>query len=129
MLGDVAGRVGLDEQVDVAAVLVGRDGRVGADDFLGLTWESGRDRDVLADGKAEDVGWAREGEAVAASNWWLASNDLLFLRPEDRILGPIEGMCIHGSVMRENSLLSEREFLESIGFEHLAGFCTAKVGG
>lgn len=57
VLGDVALRVRLDEEIEVARLLVARDGRVRADNLLlgavGLL-ESGADRDVLADGEAED---------------------------------------------------------------------------
>lgn len=70
MLADVARRVRLDEQVEVARLLVAADGRVGPDDLLvaavGLR-EDGADGDVLADGEAEDVGGAGEGEAVAVA--------------------------------------------------------------
>lgn len=69
MLGDVAGGVGLDEQVEVAFVVVGGDGRVGADDLFGLAvdGEGGAEGDVLADGEAEDVGGSGEGEAVSVA--------------------------------------------------------------
>ena len=67
MLGDVAGWVGFDEQIEVAVVFVRGDGCVGAYDFFGLVGDRGGDGHVLADWKAEDVRWAREGEAVAAA--------------------------------------------------------------
>ena len=63
VLGDVAGGVRFDEDIDVAAVFVGGDGRVGADDFLAV--DGGGEGDVLADGEAENVGREGEGEAVA----------------------------------------------------------------
>lgn len=63
VLGDIAGGVRLDEEVDMAAVFIGGDGRVGADDFFAV--DGGGEGDVLADGEAEDVGWAGEGETVA----------------------------------------------------------------
>lgn len=65
---DVARRVRLDEEVEVAGLLVAADGRVGPHDLLGAAvrlWEDGADADVLADGEAEDVRGAGEGEAVA----------------------------------------------------------------
>jgi hypothetical protein len=67
MLGDVAGGVRLDEQVEVALVVVRGDGSVRANDLLGLAvdGEGGAEGDVLADGEAEDVGGFGEGEAVA----------------------------------------------------------------
>ncbi len=68
MARDVARRVRLDEQVEVARLVVARDGRVGPDNLLeravGLR-EGGADGDVLADREAEDGGRCREGEAVA----------------------------------------------------------------
>ena len=63
MLGDVTGRVRLDEEVDVAVVFVGGDGRVRADDFFAA--DGGGEGDVLADGEAEDIGRAGEGKTVA----------------------------------------------------------------
>lgn len=70
MARDVARGVRFDEQVDAADVEVRRDGRVGADDFFGLAGDGGGDGDVLADGEAEDVGGAGEGEAVAVWVGW-----------------------------------------------------------
>lgn len=90
MLGDVAGRVRLDEQVEVALVLVGGDGRVAAHDFLGLAGDGGAERDVLADGEAEDVRGARELEAV------------------------------DGRVVREDRLLRELKVLELGRLQYLA---------
>jgi hypothetical protein len=75
VLADVASWVGFDEQVEVAGDLVAGDGRVGTDDLLFLygagvlgvgDGEDRGDRDVLPDWEAEDRGWCREGEAVAA---------------------------------------------------------------
>lgn len=71
VLADVARGVRLDEEVKVARLLVARDGRVRAHDFLVLTvglGQHGADGDVLADGEAEDVGRAGQGEAVAGEN-------------------------------------------------------------
>jgi hypothetical protein len=63
--GDVAGRVRLDEEVEVALVFIGGDGRVRADDFLGLAGDGSGEGDVLADWKAENVGFPGKLEAVA----------------------------------------------------------------
>lgn len=73
MLGDIAGGVGFDEQVEVALVVVGGDGGVGADDLFGLAvdGEGGTEGDVLADWEAEDVGGFGEGKAVAVGGMWL----------------------------------------------------------
>jgi hypothetical protein len=65
MLGDIASRVRLDEEVKVTLVFVRGDGSVRADDFFGLTSDGGAERDVLTDGEAEDVLFARELETVA----------------------------------------------------------------
>lgn len=68
VLADVTRGVRLDEQIEVPGLLIAGDGRVRAHNFLvfaaGLG-QHGADGDVLADGEAEDVGWAGEGEAVA----------------------------------------------------------------
>jgi hypothetical protein len=87
---DVAGRVALDEQVEVAGVDIGGDGGVGTDDlFVGdglglgvLDIEVGGDGDVLANGQAEDAVRGGQGEAV------------------------------DGGVVGEDGLFGEREFLE-----------------
>jgi hypothetical protein len=63
MLGDVARGVGFYEQVEVATVVIGGDGRVGADDFFAR--DRGGERDVLADGETKSVCGTWEGEAVA----------------------------------------------------------------
>lgn len=64
VFGDVAGGVRLDDEVDMALVFVRGDGRVRADDFLGLAGDRGGERNVLADGEAEDISWAGQLEAV-----------------------------------------------------------------
>ena len=50
VLADVAGGVRLDEEVEEAAVLVGGDRSIGADDFLAV--DGGSEGDVLTDGEA-----------------------------------------------------------------------------
>lgn len=72
MLGDVAGGVGFDQEVEVAGLVVAGDGGVRADDFFfdGVAvfvgyGEGGGDGDVLADGEAEDGFGVGEVEAVA----------------------------------------------------------------
>lgn len=68
VLGNVAGGVRLDEQVEVAGLVIARDRGVRADDFLGgAVWlgERGADGDVLAYGEAEGGGRGREKKAVA----------------------------------------------------------------
>jgi hypothetical protein len=64
VLGDVTLGVGLDEEVEVADFIVGGDGSVGADDLLGLAVNGSGERDVLADGQAEDIGGTGQSEAV-----------------------------------------------------------------
>jgi hypothetical protein len=64
VLGDVASGVGFDEQGEGTAVVVRRDGSVGADDFFAV--DGGGDRDVLADRKTEDRVFGGEIELVAA---------------------------------------------------------------
>jgi hypothetical protein len=105
MLGDVASRIGLDEEVEVALVFIGGDGRVRADDFLRLSGDGSGERNVLADREAEDVGFAWKLEPVTrrSARW------------------PFEGWgCIHGGVVRENSLLLELKLLEIGRLQYLA---------
>lgn len=68
VLGDVAGGVGLDQEVKVAGLVVARDGGVGAHDLLGGAiglGAVGADGDVLADGKAKNTLLGGEAEPVA----------------------------------------------------------------
>jgi hypothetical protein len=68
VLRDVALRVGLDEEVEVAGLVVAGDRSVGSYDLLGGPvglWAGSADGDVLADGEAEDGIWRGELEAVA----------------------------------------------------------------
>ena len=54
MLRDVAGGIGLDEEIEVAGLVVTRDGSVGSYNFfLGLIrlFQGGCNRDMLADGE------------------------------------------------------------------------------
>lgn len=64
ILGDVTLGVGLDEQIEVSGLIVGGDRGVRANNLLGLTGDSSGERDVLADGEAEDIGGTGEGETV-----------------------------------------------------------------
>lgn len=93
VLGDVTLRVGLDEQVKVACLVVRGDGGVGADNLLGLAGDGGGERDVLADGQAQDVGGAGQGKAV------------------------------DGDIVRDLVLLLEDEFLELGRVQDLARLC------
>lgn len=63
VLGDVASGVGLDQKGELAFVVVGGDGCVGAHDLLAI--DAGGDGNVLADWKAKDVVCAGEVETVA----------------------------------------------------------------
>lgn len=82
VLGDVTLGVGLDQQVKVSGFMVGGDGGVRADDFLGLAGNGGGEGDVLTDGQTEDIGGTGQREAV------------------------------DGDVVRDLGLLLEDEFLE-----------------
>lgn len=96
VLGDVALRVGLDEQVEVTGLMVGGDGGVRADDFLGLTGNGGSQGDVLADGQTEDISRTGQGEAV------------------------------DGDVVGDLGLLLEDEFLELGRVQDLARLCSGR---
>ena len=57
VLGDVSGRVGLDQKVDIARLVVARDGSVGTDNLLAAAIflsDVGSDGDVLTDGQTDD---------------------------------------------------------------------------
>lgn len=99
VLGNVARGVRLDEEINMALVFVRGDGSVGADDFLGLAGDSSSERNVLANGEAEDVGGAGQFEAV------------------------------DGSVVRENLFVLEFKLLELGGLKHLAGCWVGRLAG
>lgn len=71
VLGDVAGGVGLDEQVEVAGLVIARDGGIRANNLLagavGLG-DGGANRDVLTDRKTKDRGRGGELESVTNKN-------------------------------------------------------------
>jgi hypothetical protein len=98
---DVAGRVALDKQVEVAGVDIGGDGCVGTDDlFVGdglslrvLDIEVGSDRDVLADWQTEDAVRGGQSEAV------------------------------NGSVVGKDGLFGQRELLENGRIKDLLLLC------
>ena len=67
VLGDVTLRVGLDQEVDIAGLVVTGDGGVGSYDFLGAAIglrDISTNGDVLADGEAKDGSRGRELDAV-----------------------------------------------------------------
>jgi hypothetical protein len=110
VLGDVALGVGLDEEVEVAGLVVSGDGGVGADDFLGGAvglLDRGADGDVLADGEAEDRGLCGELESVAGgglagsvSGFW----DRIASRTEG--LGRLAGKFTHMATLWEMTVFS-----------------------
>jgi len=96
VLADVAGGVGLDEEVKVAGLVVAADRGVGADDILGAAvglGDGGANGDVLADGEAEYRVGRRQVEAV------------------------------DGDIVRDDRLFLELELLELVGLEDLFRFC------
>jgi len=98
VLADVAGGVRLDEQVEVARLVVAADRGVGADNLLGvavLLGDGGADGDVLADGEAEYRVRGRQVEAV------------------------------DGDIVGDDGLFLEFEFLEDVWLEDLFGFCAS----
>ena len=90
VLGDVALGVGLDQQVKVASLVVGGDGGIGADHLLGLTGNGGGERDVLADGKTQDVGGAGQGETVDTN---IVGDLVLLLEDEVLELGGVQDLA------------------------------------
>ena len=68
VLADIARGVRLDQKVEVARLVVTRDGRIRTYDLLGRAiglLDRSADRDVLADGESEDRVVSGKGEAVA----------------------------------------------------------------
>lgn len=65
VFGDVSRWVGFYEKVEIAGLVVARDGSIGANDFFAFNVSG--DRNMLADWKTEDRVWFREGKAVARS--------------------------------------------------------------
>lgn len=63
VLGDVPSGVGLDQEGELAFVVVRGDWRIGAHDFFAI--DVGSDTDVLADREAEDVIGPGKVETVA----------------------------------------------------------------
>jgi hypothetical protein len=91
VLRDVALRVGLDQEIKVAGLVITGDGGIRADDLLGSAIGLGKrsaNGDVLADGKAED--------RVAG--------------------GQLES--VNGDIVGDDGLLLELEFLERVGLQH-----------
>lgn len=118
VLGDVALRVGLDEEVEVSRLVVAGDGGVGADDFLGAAvglGKRGADGDVLADGESENGVARGKLEPVAAS--MLAKR-----RRRHNVRG--RGRDLHGDIVGNDSLLLELELLEYIRLEDLLDACS-----
>lgn len=116
VLGDVAGGVGLDEQVEVTWLVVARDRGVGAEEVLanGLALgvrcgEVRGDGDVLSDWEAEDRVGGWELEAVAVGEWLSVG----FLRTQNACRRDHS----HCDIVGNDGLLLQLEFLEGIGPE------------
>ena len=90
VLGDVTLGVGLDKQVEVASLIVGGNGGVGADNLLGLAFDGGGERDVLTDGQTENVGRTGQGKAV---NCDIVGDLVLLLEDEVLELGGIQDLA------------------------------------
>lgn len=120
VLGDVAGGIGLDEQVEVAGLVVTGDGGVGAEEILAdslALWVRGGevrgDGDVLADWEAEDRVGSWELEAVAVGGWLSVG---FFKRASRRGYS-------HCDIVGNDGLLLQLEFLEGIGPEDCLRIC------
>lgn len=124
VLRDVALGVRLDQKVEVAGLVVTRDGGVRADNLLGRTIgldTGGADGNVLADGEAEDVLGAGELEAVAIVE--LSARGRISWRKaiESSIASAVKNL--HGDIVRDDGLLLELELLEDIRLEDLLHLC------
>ena len=89
--GDVALLVGLDEQLEVASVIIGGNGRIGAHDVLAVYLSLYRD--VPSYWKTEDVVGIRKREFIARWSMVVSQEKL---RSRQRVS--------HGSIMRDGSL-------------------------
>lgn len=117
-LGDVALRVGLDEQVKVAGLVVARDGRVGAHNLLGGAVGLGQrraDGDVLADGQAENGLGRGELEAVAVCDACVSTDEGPSLEAGESDL--------HGYIVGDDRLFLELKLLEDVRLEDLFNLC------
>jgi hypothetical protein len=115
VLRDVTSRVRLDQEINVARLVVTRDGSVGSNNLLGGAiglLASSTNRNVLANWQAKDGGRRGEVEAVAVKNWLVESSCV-------RVVS-----YVHGGVVGENGLLLEIEVLEGIGLEEDLGHCS-----
>lgn len=128
VLGDVALGVGLDEEVEVAGLVVTGDGGVGADDFLcgaiGLL-DRGADGDVLADGEAENRGLCGELESVAEGAGWPGQSldTGIELPPEQKNWQAGREIHSHGYIVGDDCLLCELKLLERVGLENRYDSC------
>jgi hypothetical protein len=114
ILRDVAGGVGLDQEIEEALVVVGGGGSVRTDDLLGLAFDVGGEGDMLTDGETEDVALFRELETVAMHVSCCS--------------GSGRHASLHGSVVRKDSLLPKLKFLERIRFQYLtAAACSCQL--
>ena len=52
---NITGRIGFDQEIEVALIFVGGDGGVRANDFLGLAFNGSSNGNVLADGESQNV--------------------------------------------------------------------------
>ena len=86
VLGNITLGIGLDKEVEEAGFIIGGDRGVGAKNLLGLAFDSGGKRNVLADRQAQNVGRTGETETV------------------------------DGHIVRNNGLLLQYEVLEFVGF-------------
>lgn len=90
VLRDVTLGVSLDQEVEVAGLIVRGDRGVGADDLLGLAGNGGSERDVLADGQTEDIGGTGQGESVDAD---IMRDLVLLLEDEVLELGGVQDLA------------------------------------
>lgn len=87
VLGDVTLGISLHEEIEVAGLIVRRNGSVGTDNLLGLTGDGGGERDVLTDGEAEDIGGTGESKTVDGN---IVGDLVLLLEDEVLELGRVQ---------------------------------------
>lgn len=80
VFGDIAGGVGLDEEIEIARLVVAGNWGVRADNFLGGAiglLDVGANRDMLANWEAKNGTWRGELESVTASSQHIGKGNIV----------------------------------------------------
>lgn len=119
VLRDVALRVGLDEEVEVAGLVVAGDGSIGTDNLLGVAvglGERSANGDVLADGEAEN--------GVARGQLEPIARGATLVRACKGLPSWHGVLSLHGYIVGDDGLLLELKLLEDIWLQDLPDLYT-----